>query len=258
MAVFIAPEREQLLKLNHLARFDEVWRRQAEWFEEPNARRGGWSGVCRLGLDLPEGGQLGVFLKRQQNHQRRTFEHPFTGEPTFSCEFNMMRYLRQYGVPVLTPVFFGSETVDGNPRAILMTEELVNFQPLETLTEAMFADKRPSLAEQRLIIRGVAATVRQLHAARIQHRSLYPKHLFVRLREQNDPEVVIIDLEKSRMKFFSAMRTVYDLATLNRHAKYWSKTNRLYFFKQYLDIKKLTPWTKLICRCIYKRSTRHR
>ena len=71
-----------------------------------------------------------------------------------------------------------------------------------------------------------------------------------------DPQVVVIDLEKSRRKWISPLRTVYDLATLDRHARYWSRTERLYFFKRYMGIETLTPWTRFLCRLIYKRSHR--
>lgn len=259
MAAFIAPEREQLLKLNHLGSFDEIWQRQAEWFEAPNERRGGWSGVCRLGLELPGGGQIGVFLKRQENHRRLTLCHPIQGEPTFAREFRMLRYLDAQKVPTPQVVFFGKQVVDGKLCGILMTEELAGFRPLDVVTEEMLkgvASSHSSMAAQRQLLRSVALTVRKLHDAKIHHRSLYPKHLFVRQRSGVAPEVVVIDLEKSRTKLISMLRTYYDLATLNRHAKLWSKANRLFFFKQYMGIKKLTPWAKFLCRCIIRRTQR--
>lgn len=256
MTSFISPERHQLLESNGMGSFEKAWNKEADWFEEPNQRRGGWSGVGRVELRLPSGGQLGAFLKRQQNHQRRTFLHPITGEPTFSCEFKMMRYLQKHRVPAPAPIFYADQNVDGDYQSILITDELVGFRSLEDVTNELFADGRPSLAEQRSLIRGVAATVRKLHAARIQHRSLYPKHLFVRMGVKVDPKVVVIDLEKSRVKFLPAMRALYDLSTLNRHARYWSKSSRLYFFKQYYGIDHLGPWAKFLCRLIYKRSMR--
>lgn len=255
MAAFIAPEREQLLKLNHLGSFDEIWQRKAEWFEAPNERRGGWSGVCRLGLELPGGGQIGVFLKRQANHRRLTLRHPIEGEPTFAREFRMLRYLDAQKVPAPQVVFFGKQVVEGKLCGILMTEELAGFKPLDVVTEEMLKGNT-AITAQRQLLRSVALTVRKLHDAKIHHRSLYPKHLFVRQRSELAPEVVVIDLEKSRTKLILMLRTYYDLATLNRHARLWSKTSRLFFFKQYMGIKKLTPWTKFLCRQIIRRTRR--
>ncbi len=205
MSDYICPNRFSWLKLNHLSSFDQIWSYPAEWFEEPNSRRGGWSGVGRIAPQSPETGERGVFLKRQESHVRRTLRHPFSGEPTFACEFRMMRFLHAHGVPAPVPVFFGERLVDGKPRAILMTEELAGYKSLEEVSASLFTQSRPPLALQRALIRGVAETVKKLHVARIQHRSLYPKHLFVSWPSENDPQVAVIDLEKSRFKLFPMM-----------------------------------------------------
>jgi len=254
---FINKDHAQTLAVNRLNTYDLIWAYKQEWFEEPNSRRGGWSGVGRL--ELPTGeGAFKVFLKRQEDHQRRTVRHPFAGEPTFACEFRTMMYLQRRGVPVPVPVFFGKRSVDGHARAILMTEELVGFRSLEDVTSDLFSEGKASVSVQRQILRGVAAAVKSLHAARVQHRSLYPKHLFVRWPSDSVPEVVVIDLEKSRIKWITALRMVYDLATLNRHAAHWSRTARMYFFLQYLGVSRLTGWQKLLGRLIVKRTVKRK
>lgn len=258
LALFISPERRQLLETNHLGNFDDAWVFKADWFEVPNERRGGWSGVCRIALPLPEGGELGVFLKRQENHQRRTWRHPIAGEPSFACEFNMLRYLEAHKVLAPRPLFFGSATAAGKPRGILMTQELAGYRPLDVVVGELFSQGRPPLAVQRLLLRKVASLVRQLHDARVMHRSLYPKHLFVRWEVDCEPEVAVIDLEKSRTTLIGTVRTVYDLATLTRHSGEWSRSARLYFLLQYLGLRRLTPRARRICRWIAKRAQRKR
>ena len=257
MKDYIHKDYVQRLAVNRLNTFDLVWAYKQDWFEEPNSRRGGWSGVGRL--DLPsEEGSFKVFLKRQEDHRRRTMWHPFAGEPTFACEFRTMMYLQRRGVSVPVPVFFGKRYFEGHVRAILMTEELVGFKSLEDVTRDLFSTGKVSVSVQRQILRGVAAAVKSLHAARVQHRSLYPKHLFVRWPSESVPEVVVIDLEKSRVKWIAAIRVVYDLATLNRHADHWSRTARMYFFLQYLGVRRLTRWQKLLCRLIVKRTVKRK
>lgn len=258
MALFISPERRSLLEANHLGSFDDAWVFKAAWFEEPNARRGGWSGVCRIALPLPEGGELGVFLKRQENHQRRTWRHPIDGEPSFACEFRMLRYVEAHAVPAPRPLFFGSAIGEGKPRGILMTQELAGYRPLDVVMRELFADGAPPLVRKRLLLRKVAGLVRQMHDARVMHRSLYPKHLFVRWDDGAEPEVAVIDLEKSRTTLIAAVRTVYDLATLTRHSDYWSRSDRLYFLLHYLGLQRLTPWARRLCRWIVKRAQRKR
>jgi len=249
---FIVPDYAQLLEYHHLKRFSDIWNVEVDWFEEPNQRRGGWGGVGKLTLS-DNGLNHGIFLKRQQNHLRKTFKHPFSGLPTFAAEYEMIQHLAKHQVPSLKIVAFGVRRSVEGYQSILMTEELVGFESLEICTEKIFASK-PSLSEQNLIIRQVATTVAKLHKSGIQHRSLYPKHLFI---DKNFlKNVVVIDLENSRLKFLPLSRTICDLATLNRHAKHWTKTRRLYFYLQYLGLKRLNPFYKLICRLIIKRSNR--
>lgn len=258
MEDYINPGHQPCLEFNHLNSFDRLWSCKVDWFEEPNRDRGGWSGIGRIVFRLPDESERGMFLKRQENHPRRSFRHPFRGEPTLACEFRMMRFLHAQGVPAPEPVFFGQRYTEGSLRAILMTEELLGFNSLEEVAEGLFAQGRPPLELQRSIMRAVAATVRKLHAARIQHRSLYPKHLFVKFQAQGDPQVVVIDLEKSRARLFFSWCMVYDLETLNRRSLGWSRTARLYFLKQYLGVNRLTFWQKLMCRIIVGRSRRRK
>lgn len=259
LTFYIAPAKETIFRNNQIDTFDKAWSYKADWFEAPNERRGGWSGVGRLGLHAEDGSEYGVFMKRQENHQRHTWRHPLAGEPTFACEFRMMQYLHKHNVPAPRPLLFGWRHEGANSQAVLVTEELQGFRPLEDVTEEMFAGgSRPALSEQNRVIRGVAATVRKLHDARIQHRSLYPKHLFVRKGEAGDPEVVVIDLEKSRIKLLPVVRAYYDLSTLNRHARYWSRSRRLYFFKQYLGVERLSAWQKFLFKKIGLRSMRRK
>lgn len=254
MDLYISAERRGLLEANHLGNFDDAWQLRADWFEAPNVRRGGWSGVCRLGLDLPAGGELGVFMKRQENHQRRSLRHPLRGEPTFAREFRMLRYLEDHQVPAPRPVFFASAIADGKPRGVLVTEELAGYRPLDVVTDSLFGAERASLATQRALLSCVAHVVRQLHDARVQHSSLYPKHVFVRIGNGQPPAAALIDLEKSRTTLVPLLRTIHDLDALNRHSAHWSRSARLYFLLQYLGLPRLTPWVKVLCRWILRRS----
>lgn len=253
---YICPQHQATLALNKLTTFYAVWELQVDWFEDPNERRGGWSGVGRIDLPAINDTKLGVFLKRQENHNRKTWRHPMQGIPTFACEFKMMQFLASKSVPSLVPIFFGVHKQNNRLQASLMTEELAGFHSLEDATETLFKSKRPSLKQQHSLITQVAHTVGKLHRAGVQHRSLYPKHLFV--DKVGERDVVVIDLEKSRTKWLPVMRTFYDLSTLNRHAKYWSKTSRLYFYKQYFQVEKLNVYQKWLLKLIVKRSSRQK
>ncbi len=255
MQTFIAAKHAKLLQKNRLDTFEKVWDYKVNWFEEPNERRGGWSGVGRITLGQDGGSEVGAFLKKQDNHCRTSFMHPIKGVPTFQREFEMMQYLASKNIRAPEVLLFGRNP-KGDLKTTLMTKELSGFQSLEALTEQMFANGKPQRANQRAIVKAVAVFARQLHTAKIQHRSFYPKHLFVNTTNTSAPEVAVIDLEKSRINWLPALRTLIDLSVLNRHAKYWSKSTRLYFYLQYFGIKRLTPYTKWLCRLIIKRSNR--
>jgi hypothetical protein len=87
MKDFVNERWRTILARNGLTDFDALWDLKADWFEAPNHRRGGWSGVSRCELDRPEGGKVAVFLKRQENHKARIWSHPVHGAPTFLREF---------------------------------------------------------------------------------------------------------------------------------------------------------------------------
>jgi hypothetical protein len=254
LQTFISPERKRLLDANQLGEFERWWECRSDWFEAPNNDRHGWSGVNRLLLNSADGEALVVFLKRQQNYVRRTFLHPFTGESTFACEFKTMLFLLKRGVPVPKPVFFQQRPSAEGLQAVLVTEELTNYQPLDEVILKLSQTDANSRKVKRALIRSVAQALRKLHHARIQHRALYPKHLFINITDPENPETVIIDLEKARIKLLPVMRTLQDLATLNRDLHHLSSTERLYFFKQYYGIDRLGPWTKLVFSLIRKRS----
>jgi len=253
---YISAAHKTLLEANRLASFDNLWGYRRDWFETPNDDRNGWSGVSKISLQSADRGALGVFLKRQQNYVRRTFLHPFTGESTFTCEFRALQFLLKHGVAVPKPIFFDEKSSQQGLQAVLMTEELVGYRPLDMVIEELLKNPDATRKSMQALILSVAKAVRKLHYARVQHRALYPKHLFINTDNPESPDVVIIDLEKARIKLMPVMRTVQDVSTLDRHLQGLSRTQRLYFFKYYCEVEKLSFWTKLLCKLVLRRSNK--
>lgn len=261
LQTYIAGKYAALLQENQLSEFEQLWHAKAAWFEEPNERRGGWSGVGRLTLQAGSGAPVGAYLKRQDQHCHRSWRHPLHGVPTFQREFDMLQFLQSQGLDCPEVMFYGRQASDSF-KTVLLTRELQHYVSLETLTAQWFAGgRRPPLAQQQPLIIAVAQFARRLHALRVHHRSFYPKHLFIHLTPASSLGVAVIDLEKSRRQSvlsLPVMRTLYDLAALNRHAEHWSHTRRLSFLLHYLDIPRLTPYAKWLCRRILQRSSRPR
>lgn len=227
-----------VLVANGLADFDALWSLPQDWFEPPNARRGGWSGVSRHLLKTPAGGEIGVFVKRQQDHGFRSLRHPLRGRPTFEREWHNIQAYRTCGVPTLEPVYFAWRRQAGHQQAILITRELEGFTTLLALQQQWAEQGRPSRRHRMALLDALAEMVGRMHGCGLQHNCLYPKHLF--LREQGGGwELRVIDLEKTKRRRGRDAARVRDLSTLGRYAEGWSRSERLRFFLYYLGRPRL-------------------
>ena len=242
---FINERWRSILAHNGLDSFDALWKLDAAWFEEPNHRRGGWSGVSRCELKLPQGGTTAIFLKRQENHGTRSLAHPLSGVPTFLREFKRIMMYRSNAVPTLEPVYFGMRGRGEKQRAILATEELAGFVSLETLAQGWERSDVPPRAERLFILEAVAGLLRSMHDHGIRHGCFFPKHVFVRIAPDKTVEARVIDLEKSRRRPLRVMCALRDLYSISHYSSpAWSRTDRLWFFKRYLDIARLNSYAK--------------
>jgi hypothetical protein len=253
---FVAARWRAILAHNGLLAFDTLWDLDAAWFEEPNRRRGGWSGVARCELALPEGGTAAIFLKRQENHGTFSWRHPFKGVPTFLREFRKIEHYRACGIPALEPVYFAMRRTREGHRAILVTAELTGFESLEDRVARWLKDGAPPRAARRGHLRAAADLLRAMHAHGIQHNCFFPKHVFTRRLPDGRVEARVIDLEKSRWRPSRTICASRDLYSLIRQSLCWSRTDRLWFFKRYLGIDRLTPYAKWLWRRVAARAFR--
>lgn len=236
---------------NDLDNFDAIWDLNTDWFEEPNQRRGGWSGVVRIDLNTPQG-QEGIFIKRQENHITKTISHPFRGMPTFQREFKNILRSKKNNLPIFDLVYFAKRKINGNLQAILITKELTDYIPLESERFLVGGDLIKNKQHKEKLIEKVADTLRQFHQYHYQHNCLYLKHIFVKPVEDSW-DVKLIDLEKLKRAFFKRDAVFRDLYTLYRHAKGWSKKDQVKFFKVYVEEKKLSLDSKKLWRSIEAR-----
>ncbi len=250
-----SPQCQALLQQHQLASFEQLWNYQGDWFEPPNRERGGWSGVNYIELTDNSGQIHGFYLKRQQAHTRRTWQHPIAGEPTFVREFEILQHLTKHDVATPKWVFFGSQ----HDKAILLTEALTGFMAAD---EWLKNHAEITVNKHRMLMHALANAVRKLHLAGIQHRSLYLKHLFVKENNadsaNNSFDVATIDFEKSRITALIVWFRFSDLVTLHYRTTDLSATNKLAFFKQYFGIKHLSERYKILCRYLHQQSLQKR
>lgn len=218
-----------MLQIQHLSTFDAWWQLPIDWLEPPNLERGGWSGVGRWQLSPADfsGASMVLYVKRQQNHLRTCWYFPWRGVPTFMVEFETIRYLTSQGVGVPECVFFDMRKSIAGPQAILVTRDLANYHPFSAFCEAKH------MMPDAALITAVALAVKKMHAARVQHRALYPKHIFIRRLDVNDYAVTFIDLEKARRMICPAIQGTRDVLQLLSRMPDWSAEMQLRFYRAY-------------------------
>jgi tRNA A-37 threonylcarbamoyl transferase component Bud32 len=255
MKEYIGGGWDRILRLNKLDSFDAIWSLEAGWFEEPNERRGGWSGVSKISLKTENGGSVGVFLKRQENHNTKVWYKPFKGIPTFYRELkNILRFIA-HGIPTVEPVYFNFRYEADNCQAILMTKELEGFESLDAPVFARDGVLMQDKVKREQIMRVVANAMRKMHDHHFCHNCFYSKHIFVRSVE-GQWEVKFIDLEKLSKNVFKKNAMMRDLYTLPRRIIGWGRKDRLKFFQLYRQEDKLSSASKLIWQKIDHRIKR--
>jgi hypothetical protein len=223
--------------------FDRLWSIEKSAVEPGNFNRGGESSVIQWSFTAKESRQPDtpsghVFIKRQRNHLCRTWHAPLRGEPTFNREFRNLLIGLKKNLPIVRPVFYQATNHHGVQSAVLVTEDLdQGFVPLNQILPKW---KSLPQEDRTRIIHDIALALRALHDAGIEHRCLYPRHIFVAERPAantnlND-RIRLIDLEKGTHIFFDRSR-VRDLETLHRRTQKPggpSRTERLRFILTYL------------------------
>lgn len=211
--------------------FEHFWRMRGEWVEPPNLRRGGESGVQRV---QREDGQL-LYVKRQTGHIYRSWLHPF-GRPTVLRERDALEGLHHLGVGAPNAVFCGAERNEQQQwRALLVTEALVGFEPLDDWYAAGGRERYGEALHDQML-KTLAENLARMHRGRWQHSCLYIKHVFVKVSGeagQACAHIALLDLEKARKRLTARRAALHDIKQLRRHSSFstldWEKF--IYFYQ---------------------------
>jgi len=245
---------QQRLANNGLAGFDNIWNLKAPWFEAPNERRGGWSGVNRIDLTCEDQQIETIFIKRQCNHVYKNLCHPRKGKATLYRELKAIDLCQKNFIPIYEAIYFGVKQDSTGTKAILITKALTDYQSLDQWVQQWQQQGWPDKHHQKNIITALAKITSKMHKSFLQHRCYHPKHIFLKFdQEYQTIDIKLIDLEMLRYRLLPALR---DLNALNRHSIEWSRTDRLLFYKVYLGIDKLNFINKLLWRRLQKRYRR--
>ena len=165
------------------------------------------------------------------------------------------------GVRVPETVFSGADP--SHPcGSILATRELEGYMPLHIYIPGPLA-RMPAAQRRRrksALIARIVDMARRLHVQKLYHLDFYVCHMFLR----DDPDrpdgfdLVLIDLGRLLSSRLSRWQ-IKDLGALcfSTYVPGVTRTDRLRFFKQYFDIKKLSPESKRMARRIMWKADRY-
>jgi hypothetical protein len=234
--VFFSAEARMQLASSGLVDFNSIWELNEPWFEQPNNRGQGFSGVVTHTLSGEDGTSRRVFIKKQEDHNTRTFLQPIKGIPTFEREFDNIVMLSALGVPIIELLYFGRAEVNGRQRAILVSFALDDYMPVDDWFQNCRDDVSDDLA--RTVIRAIVDAIKPIHRAHIRHGCLYGKHIFIRLPSVADQDasvdVKLLDFEKAHRCIFLEKAIAKDLSQFVRHCEHMPDKDLEYFLDQYL------------------------
>lgn len=229
---FHSGEDREILLHNGIGSFGELWEIKSDFMEDPNYRRGGWSGIILHEIGLQNGQMLKIVIKRQENHTFRSLLHPLSGTPTLFREYSNICRLEKYGIPTLEPLYYGERKAEGNFQAVLVIRFLEEYRNLDQVLQEAGENEVSGLNQ---IIDSVGGMVAKVHFHRIQHSCLYGKHVFVKTGKEGPPDVRLIDLEKMHPGLSRFSVAVHDLCALFRHSQWPGDDSWNLFIKSYLS-----------------------
>jgi RIO-like serine/threonine protein kinase len=245
---WVSPELKPILESAGLLDIESVSQREFDWFEAPNRRRGGWSGVSRIVLnpDAPETEKKAVFLKIQQNHFYIAPNTYFLKRLTFEREFEAMQALRPHSEAIPNVVMFAKWQENGNQGSILVTEALDGWIPLRPWLLGELDQPVPDKATLHRAFDAIAMTARKINQAGWVHMCFSAKHIFVKEQSDGIFAVRVVDLEKTRRRIGLARRIIKDCSHFMRHTLAITDENKTHFLKSYFQTEHFTPAQKAL------------
>ncbi len=245
----IAPFLKNALKVK--STFNYFWHLPKNWFEPPNYRRGGWSGV--ITHQLPQtatSDAQSLFVKLQSKSVFKTIKRPFRGLPTFYREYVNTQRAKAAGVSVLEFVYYGQRDLN----AILVSKSLEGY--LEFNKALLLCSDDPVIKKK--LVNLLADNLIKIHGAYISHGALNQKHILVKFSNTSIIDLCIIDFEKSR-KIFRNRGIVIDLHLLFKTTDL-NEDDKNFIFSQYSVLfteKKILTLKKQVAQRTARKEIRH-
>lgn len=235
--LWVHPNLKPDLESAGLLDIESVSQREFDWFEAPNRRRGGWSGVSRIVLnpETSDTEQKAVFLKIQQNHFYIAPNTCFLKRLTFEREFAAMTAIRPHCEAIPEVVLFAHWEVNGDKGCVLITESLDDWLPLGPWLNGQLERAAPDTATLHRALDSIAETARQINQAGWIHMCFSAKHLFVQEQADGSFKTRVVDLEKTRKRIGLSRRTLKDCSHFMRHTPNLTEADKTHFLQSYFQ-----------------------
>ena len=197
--------------MNMAAKDDEFshwWATEGDWVEEPNYRRKGMSGVQCVERDGKK-----VYVKRMTHHLFHSLRYPF-GRPTIIREINVIHDLEKAGVIVPKIVYGKAKKVNGEWRALLVTEDMAGFISIADWYHQHAVTPFPDDLRDAML-KAVALAFKKMHSVNRQHGCCYVRHIYV--KTTGTVEAGFLDLEKSRRRLRRHKAASHDFRQLEKY-----------------------------------------
>ncbi|MES0266092.1 lipopolysaccharide kinase InaA [Citrobacter sedlakii] len=188
--------------------FYDWWATEGDWVEEPNSRRKGMSGVQCIERDGTR-----LYVKRMTQHLFYSLRYPW-GRPTIVREIAVIKELARAGVIVPKIVYGDAMKVNGEWRALLVTEDMSGFVSIADWYHQHALTPYPDDLRQDML-KAVALAFKKMHAVNRQHGCCYVRHIYV--KTEGEVEAGFLDLEKSRRRFRRRKAAQHDFSQLEKN-----------------------------------------
>jgi len=183
------------------------------------------------------------------------------GFSRFRTELRNQLWFNQQGIPSAKVVAYGERRLLLKTlKGVLITEGVSDAQELVEIAKST-PDKFAQKQWRDAIIAQLSAITAQLHHARFCHNDLHWRNILVQQSETSvEPKIFLIDCPSGKKLFgpLLSYRKLKDLANLDKLAAiYLTRSQRLRFFFEYSDIKKLsTDDKKMILNVLKHKANR--
>lgn len=188
--------------------FSHWWATEGDWVEEPNFRRKGMSGVQCVERDGKK-----LYVKRMTHHLFHSLRYPF-GRPTIVREISVIHDLEKAGVIVPKIVYGKAMKVEGEWRALLVTEDMAGFISIADWYHQHAITPFPDEVRDAML-KAVALAFKKMHSVNRQHGCCYVRHIYV--KTEGVVEAGFLDLEKSRRRLRRHKAANHDFRQLEKY-----------------------------------------